>query len=58
MINVLPPPHRSGRISHPPERYMGILKEDVEKSFFVEDGGHDNDLSTFDEMMSDIDFKK
>ena len=35
-----------------------MLKEDVEKAFFVGNGGHGNDPSTFDETMSDIDSKK
>ena len=35
-----------------------MLKEDVEKSFLMEDGDHGDDLSTFDEMMSNINFKK
>ena len=37
---------------------MGILKEDVEKVFLVGDEGHGDDLSTFDEVMSDINFEK
>ena len=34
------------------------MKEDIEEAFLVRDGGHGNDPSTFDETMSDIDFKK
>ena len=37
---------------------MGILKEDVEEAFLMRDGGHGADPSTFDEAMSNIDFKK
>ena len=35
-----------------------MLKEDVEKAFLVGDRGHDNDPSTFDKIMSDINFEK
>ena len=37
---------------------MDILKEDVEVAFLVEDGGHDDDSNTFDEVISDIDSEK
>ena len=35
-----------------------MLMEKVKKIFFIGDRGHGNDLNTFDEVMSDIDFKK
>ena len=38
VVNVPPPPHRSSRISHPPKRYIGMLKENVEEAFLVRDG--------------------
>ena len=41
---VPPPPHRSSRISHPTERYLSILIEDVEKIFLMEDRKHKDDL--------------
>ena len=37
---------------------MGILKEDVKEAFLIKDRGHDDDPSTFDEVMTDIDFEK
>ena len=55
---ILPPPHRSSRISYPPERYLGMLAEDVEKIFLIGDKAHGDDLKTYDEAMSDIDSKK
>ena len=35
-----------------------MLKEDVEEVFLMGDGGHGDDPSIFDEVMSDIDFEK
>ena len=35
-----------------------MLKENVEEAFLMGDGGHDDDPSTFDKMISDIDSKK
>ena len=58
IVDVPLPPHRSSRISRPPERYMDMLTEEVKKIFFMEDRGHGDDPNTFDEVMSDIDFKK
>ena len=37
---------------------MGMLKEDVEEVFLMRDRDHGDDPSTFDEVMSDIDFEK
>ena len=38
---------------------MGMLTEEVKKIFFMGDRSHGDNLNnTFDEMMSDIDFKK
>ena len=37
---------------------MGMMKEDVEKAFFMGDRSHGDDLNIFDETMSDIDFEK
>ena len=58
IIDIPPPPHRSSRIFHPPKRFMGILTKDVEEIFLIGDKGYGDDLNTFDEIMSDIDFKK
>ena len=58
LVNVSLLSRRSGRIFHPLERYMGILKENIKKAFLVGDGGYGDDFSTFDEMMSNIDFEK
>ena len=35
-----------------------MLMEEVKKIFFIGDRGHSDDPNTFDETMSDIDFKK
>ena len=37
---------------------MGMLTEEVKKIFFIGDKGHGDDPNTFDEVMSNIDFKK
>ena len=37
---------------------MDMLKEDVEEAFLVEHEGHGDDPSSFDKMMSNIDFEK
>ena len=58
VVDVSLPSHKSSRISYPPKRYIGMLKEDVEEAFFVVDGGHGDDSSTLKKMMSDIDFEK
>ena len=55
---VPPPSCRSNRISHPPERYLGILTEDIEEAFFVGDRNVRNDPKTYDEAMLDVDFEK
>ena len=55
---IPPPPHRSSRVSYPPERYLGILTEDLEKSFLIEDRDIRNDLKTYDEAILDIDSEK
>ena len=53
VVNIPPPPRRSSRVSHPPERYMGMLIKDVGEIFLMRDKGHGNDLNTFDEVISD-----
>ena len=58
VVDVPLPPHRSSRISRPPERYIGMLMEEVKKIYFMGDRGHGDDPNTFDEMMSDIDSEK
>ena len=35
-----------------------MLTEEVKKIFLMGDKGHGDDLHTFDEVMSDIDFEK
>ena len=34
---IPPPPRKSSRISHPLERYLDILTEDLEEAFLVGD---------------------
>ena len=53
-----PPPHRSERVFHPPERYLGIISEDVEKIFLVGNGALGDDPKTYNEAISDIDSEK
>ena len=53
-----PPPRRSKRVSRPPERYLGIISEDVEKMFLIGNGAHGDDPKTYNEMISDIDSEK
>ena len=48
-----PPPRRSKRVFHPPERYLGTILEKVEKIFLVGNEIHD-DPKTYDEVISDI----
>ena len=55
---IPPPPRRSSRISHPPERYLGILTEDLKEAFLMEDRDIRNDLKTYDEAMLDVDSEK
>ena len=58
-VDVVPPPsRRSSRISHPPERYLDILIENLEEAFLVRDRDIKNDPKTYDEVMSDVDFEK
>ena len=52
------PPRRSSRISHPSERYMGMLEDDIEEIFLMGDMDHVDDPKTDDEAMLDIDFEK
>ena len=52
------PPRRSTRISYLPERYIGMLIEDVEKMFLMDDIDHVDDPKLYDKTMSDIDFRK
>ena len=53
-----PPPRRSERVFRPPERYLGIVSEDVEKMFLVGNGAHGDDPKTYNEAISDIDSEK
>ena len=53
-----PPPRKSSRIFHPPERYLDIISEDVEKIFLIEHEVHGPNPKTYNEVMSDIDSKK
>ena len=53
-----PPPHRSSRIFHPPERYFGTISEDVKKMFLIGNGVHGDDPKIYDEVISDIDSEK
>ena len=50
--------HGSSRIFHPPERYLNILTENLEETFFVRDRNIRNDPKIYDEAMLDVDFKK
>ena len=55
----VPLPHRRSRsISQPPERYMGMLTEEVKKIFLMGDRDYGDDSNTFDEVISDIDSEK
>ena len=58
VVDVLLPPHRSSRISRPPERYMSMRTEEVKRIFLMGDRGHSDDPNIFDEAISDIDFEK
>ena len=58
VVDVPLPHHRSSKISRIFERYMGMLIEEVKKIFLMGDRGHSDDLNTFDEVMSDINFEK
>ena len=58
VVDVSLPPHRFSRISRPPERYIGMLMEEVKIIFFMGDKGHGDDPNIFDKMISDIDFEK
>ena len=49
------PPHRSSRIIRFPKRCIGMLTEDIEKIFLMDDVDHINDPKIYDEGMSDID---
>ena len=51
-------PHKSSRVSHPPERYLDILTEDLEEAFLVRDRDIRNDPKTYDEAILDVDFEK
>ena len=55
---VPPLPCRSSRIFYLPERYLGILTEDLEKAFLMGDRDIRNDPKTNDEVMLDIDSEK
>ena len=55
---IHPPPRRSSRISHPPERYLDILIEVLEEAFLIGDRDIRNDLKTYNEAMLDVDSEK
>ena len=58
-IHASPPsPRRSSRIFYPLKRYLGIITENVEKMFLIENGVHGDDSKTYDETISDNDFKE
>ena len=38
-----PPPRRSERVFRPPERYLGIISEDIEEMFLIGNGAHGDD---------------
>ncbi len=56
--DVPQPPRRSSRVSHPPDRYLGILEEDTEKMFLEGDRDHTQDPKTYDEAIFDINSEK
>ena len=58
VADVSLPPHRSSKISQPLKRYMDMLMKEVKKIFFMRYKDHSDDLNTFDEVMSNIEFKK
>ena len=55
---IPPPPRRSSRVSHPLERYLGILTKDFEEAFLFGNRDIKNDPKTYDEAMLDIDSEK
>ena len=52
------PHHRSSRVSRPPERYLGILTEDLEEAFLMGDRDIRNDLKIYDDAILDVDSEK
>ena len=58
VVDIFSPPHRSSRISCSLERYIGMLIEEVEEMFLMEDKDHDDDPNIFDEAIFDIDSEK
>ena len=52
------PPRKSSRVFCPPERYLGIVTEDVKKMFLTKNGVHDDDPKIYNEVILDIDFEK
>ena len=59
LVYVVPSPsHRSSRIFHPPERYLGILTKNLLKVFLMGDKSIRNDPKTYDEAILDVDSKK
>ena len=55
---IPPPSRRLSRVSDLPERYLGILTEDLEEAFLIGDRDIRNDPKTYDEAMLDADSKK
>ena len=58
VVDVLLPPRSSSRIFRYPERYMGMLTEEVKISFLMGDKDHGDDPNTFDKAMYNIDSEK
>ena len=54
---MVPSFHKSSRVSHPPERYLDILTEDLEEVLLMGDKNIRNDPKTYDEAMLDVDSK-
>ena len=58
-IHTLPPPsHRSKRIFHSLERYLGTISEKIEKIFLVGNGVHGDNPKIYNETISNIDSEK
>ena len=54
-IYAFSPPHRLSRIFHSPERYIGIILENVKKIFLTENKVYGDDPKSYDKAISDID---
>ena len=60
--SLSPPPRRSKRIFHPPERYLDTISEKVEKKvekmFLIGNGVRGDDPKIYNEVILDIDSEK